>query len=64
MATKKGNRRVKRLATLTPTQDKRYGQLFEIAMGMGCGQSRADREAWRGICEEWPTLNRYDGAKA
>lgn len=54
---------MKRLAKLTDIQDYRYGQLFEIATGQGMSAIKADIEAWRGLCEEWPTLRKYQGAK-
>ena len=54
----------RRLATLTVEQDKRYGQLFEITVGRGMTQKQADREAWRGLCEEWRELKTCNGAKA
>jgi len=53
----------RKLATLTPAQDYRYGQLFEIACGQGMSSAKADAEAWRGLCEEWPELKKFDGAQ-
>lgn len=66
-----------RIAVLTAEQDKRYGQLFEIAANAEisaflqdeCGpaaesidERRIDEAAWRGLVEEWPELAAYDGA--
>jgi hypothetical protein len=53
----------KNVATLTPEQDYRYGQLFEIACGQGMSSEKADAEAWRGLCEESPVLKNFDGAQ-
>lgn len=53
-------------AILTQEQDKRYGQLFEIAMNGDAegDEDRADGDAWEGLCEEWPELRQFDGAEA
>ena len=58
-------------ATLTPAQDARYGQLFQIAAEQLPASTNetdqnavADAEAWKGLCEEWPELKQYDGAKS
>ncbi len=42
---------------LSDEQDKRYGQLFAIAMNTEeVTELEADAEAWQGLCEEWPGL--------
>jgi hypothetical protein len=50
-------------ATLTKMQDYRYGQLFSMAAGNGASDLKADAEAWQGLCEEWPELSNYNGAR-
>jgi hypothetical protein len=52
------------LATLTPAENKRWEQLFSWAVNDGYTQAAADKEAWKGLCEEFPRLQRFDGAKA
>ena len=53
---------MKNLAALSPEQDYRFGQLFGWACEEGMDDDAACSEAWRGICEEWPELAKYDGA--
>jgi hypothetical protein len=60
------------LAILTVEQDARYGQLFELAaneldedaLGEDKVNELADADAWQGLCEEWPELAKFDGARA
>ena len=60
----KGDRTVKRkLATLTPLEDKRWEQLFSHNVNSGMNDRAADEEAWQGLCEEFPRLRKYDGCK-
>lgn len=57
-------------AKLTPEQNARYGQLFQIAANSLPEDTPddevneyADREAWAGLVEEWPELAAYEGAE-
>jgi hypothetical protein len=52
------------LAALTAAENKRWEQLFSWAVNSGYTQRAADREAWRGLCEEFPRLMKFDGARA
>ena len=52
-----------KLAALTPAEDYRWEQLFSSAINSGYSEKRADADAWRGVCEEFPRLRRYDGAR-
>ena len=55
---------MKRLATLTKRQDKIYGDEFGHYMNnVRHDTKRADRYAWRSLCQMWPKLREYDGAK-
>jgi hypothetical protein len=53
----------RKLATLTSAENKRWEWLFSWAVNGGYAQLAADREAWRGLCEEFPRLRKYEGAK-
>ena len=53
----------RKLATLTAAENKRWEWLFSWAVNNGYTQRAADREAWKGLCEEFPRLRKYDGAK-
>lgn len=52
------------LAILTVEQDARWSQLMELAWNMGMSDDDASDDAWQGLCEEWPELARFDGARA
>lgn len=49
---------------LTTEQQQRYEQLFAIAAQDGLTDTQADRDAWRGLCEEWPELREFVGAQS
>lgn len=52
----------KRLATLTPYEDKCWVFAFRYHRDVGKqGDAEADRRAWRDIRREFPRLMRYDG---
>jgi hypothetical protein len=53
----------RKLAALTSAENKRWEWLFSWAVNNGYTQSAADIEAWRGLCEEFPRLRKYEGAK-
>lgn len=53
----------KRLAVLTPEQEKRWTQLFDTAVMNGESDESADESAWQGLVEEWPELAQFDGCK-
>ena len=53
----------RKLATLTTAENKRWEWLFSWAANNGYTQAAADKEAWKGVCEEFPRLRRYEGAK-
>jgi hypothetical protein len=54
----------RKLATLTSAENKRWEWLFSWAVNSGHTQHAADREAWKGLCEEFTRLRKYEGAKA
>jgi hypothetical protein len=54
-------KRPRRLATLTPEQDKIWQSLFAIAANDGATDEQADRSAWEGLVEQFPELAQYDG---
>jgi hypothetical protein len=54
----------RKLAKLTPEEDKVWVTLFAIAINGGASSRDADREAWEGLCEQFPELKEYDGALA
>jgi hypothetical protein len=53
----------RKLAELTQEQDARWGKLMELALGQGMTDEEAGENAWRGMCEEWPELAQFEGAK-
>ena len=54
----------RKLTALTVAENKRWEQLFSWAVNCGYTQRAADREAWKGLQEEFPRLRKYDGARA
>jgi hypothetical protein len=54
----------RKLATLTAAENKRWEWLFSWAANNGYTQRAADREAWKGLYEEFPRLRKFDGARA
>jgi len=56
---KRKNRR--RLATLTPFEDKRWVFAFCFYVDDGYTDVRADRLAWRDMCADFPRLRGYAG---
>jgi hypothetical protein len=62
----KPSRKIRRAimkAKLTPEQDHHWEQLFSWAKNSGYSDARADEEAWRGLCEEWPELEQFQGCE-
>ena len=53
----------RKLVILKPLENKRWEQLFSWAMNNGYTEARADREAWKGLCEEFPRLRKYSGCR-
>lgn len=53
----------KKLATLTPEEDRAWVQALNFHLEHGDTISRADRLAWQEACERFPRLREYDGAK-
>lgn len=53
----------KRLVTLTSEQDKIWVKLFENAANGGATDLQADKLAWEGLCEQFPHLRVFDGAR-
>lgn len=51
------------LATLTPEENAVWCELFAVGVNGGLHESDADAEAWRGLCEQFPRLREFDGAK-
>lgn len=49
-------------ATLTVEENKRWEQLMAIGLNNGLADEQADKEAWEGLCEEFPRLRKYSGA--
>jgi hypothetical protein len=60
----RGARMRRKLATLTIAENKRWEWLFSWAVNNGYTQRAADKEAWKGLCEEFPRLRKFDGARA
>lgn len=54
----------RKLVQLTAEQNKVWTKLFEHEANSGCSGKEADRRAWVGLCEQYPELRQYDGAKA
>jgi len=52
-----------KLTQLTPEQDKVWQSLFAIAANNGASDAEADREAWEGLCEQFPELRAFDGCE-
>lgn len=54
----------KRLARLTPEEDRLWVALFEHAVhSLKYGGLRADAYTWRHLCEAFPRLRKFHGAK-
>lgn len=53
----------KKLATLTAEEKKVWGSLFTHNVNSGMRVKQADADAWRGLCEQFPRLRKYDGCK-
>jgi len=56
-------KKAKKLATLTVEQDSVWTKLFSSNVNSGMNERAADREAWSGLCEQFPELRAFDGAK-
>jgi hypothetical protein len=54
------NRR-KKLARLTPQEDRHWVIAFCYYQDEDCSDLKADKLTWRDICEEFPRLKEYDG---
>jgi hypothetical protein len=54
-------RKRKKLARLTPKEDRSWVIAFCYYVDDGCSDLKADASAWRDICEEFPRLREYDG---
>ena len=55
--------RKRKLATLTPEQDKVWVALFTLNLNNGMTETQADEDAWQGLCEQFPELRKFDGCK-
>lgn len=53
----------RKLATLTPEQDKVWVSLFTLNVNNGMTELQADEDAWQGLTEQFPELKKFDGAK-
>lgn len=54
----------RKLATLTVEEKKVWESLFTHNVNSGMRVKAADAEAWKGLCEQFPRLRKFDGAKA
>lgn len=54
---------MRKLVELTAEQDRVWQSLFAIAANNGATDERADREAWDGLCEQFPKLKQFDGCE-
>jgi hypothetical protein len=54
----------KRKARLTKAEDNAWVFAFEYAVNcLRYGQERADKYAWERVCEEFPRLKKFTGAR-
>ena len=51
-------------ATLTLEEDSAWVGYFTFALGLHYGPARADRYAWRHLCNEFPRLKAFEGCNA
>jgi hypothetical protein len=51
----------KRLARLTPQEDRAWVIAFCYYVDEGRADLEADRLAWRDVCDEFPRLKRFNG---
>ena len=54
-------KRRKKLARLSPQEDRSWVIAFCYYVDDGCSDLKADRLAWRDVCDEFPRLRGYDG---
>ena len=59
MAANKAN-----LVQLSDDEDKSWTWAFTHYKDDGCSDAVADQKAWEAVCEEFPHLREYDGAKS
>ena len=55
--------RPKKLATLTPAEDKVWCDTFAAYVDEGMSDAKADRETWKEMLEQFPRLREFDGCK-
>jgi hypothetical protein len=53
----------KKLATLTPEEDKAWVFAFNYYLEEGKTENQADKMAWRDLKKEFPRLREFDGCK-
>ena len=51
----------RKLAQLTPAEDRAWGNYFGYYKDHGWTDAEADKLAWADLCKEFPWLNDYDG---
>lgn len=56
-------RKKRKLATLTPAENRDWEWFFSWYLNNGFTQRQADRNAWKDLQAKYPRLRKYQGCK-
>ena len=59
----KRKKRPRKLATLSPEENRDWEYFFSWYMNNGFTERQADRNAWRDLQQKYPRLKKYQGCK-
>jgi hypothetical protein len=56
-------KRRRKLATLTPAENRDWEYFFSWYLNNGFTESQADRKAWKDLQQKYPRLKKFQGCK-